>query len=204
MAESSNPTFSKTAYDRLPSSVRKLGKDAQTVCIHLRLRKSADTIAKETGIGPDATALLVSEVTRALIASGNYDMIADPVFVPIDEEEGESLRSSGPDMEDKILAGRFMSSLKKALASIPVFERRLLHLFFEARLSAKEIRAFLKASGGGRAPEKDADVFSQIDKALKMLLDSLSNETNIGRGTLTIKGLKEVLSQTGVETGLMA
>ncbi len=194
MAES----FSKTAYDRLPLSVRRLDKKAQTVCIHLRLRKTPETIAGEMNIPPHLAAQLVAEVRRTLIASGNYHMISDPVFVPVGGEEGVEPQSAEPAMEDKILAGKFLAALKKSLAGLPPFERRLLHLFFGRRMTAKEICAFMKISGVNKAPVRESELFQLLDKAVKKLLGSLTQTTAIGRGTLTVKGLKEVLDETGV------
>ncbi|MBI3794942.1 MAG: hypothetical protein HY280_09490 [Nitrospinae bacterium] len=197
MEESFKSSFTKTAYDRLPASVRRLGKNAQTACIHLRLRKSPEAIAEEMGIRHDESALLVSEVRRALISSGNYDMIADPVFVPLDGEDGMEPASNEPAMEDKIMAEKFLSALAKALGELPALDGRLLRLFFEGKMTAKEIAAFLKKAGFDDAPKKETDVFQHVDKALKRVLDSVTHATPIGRGTLTVRGLREILSQTG-------
>lgn len=193
--------FSKTAYERLPASVKKMDVTAQTVCINLRLRKSTETIAVEMGLDPEIASRVVAEVRRTLIASGNYGMISEPEFVDIGGEDGFDLAAGGPDMEDKILAGNFLAALKKTLASLPSAERRLLHLFFGRRMTAKEICSFMAASGS-KPPKKESELFSLLDKALKKLLDSLSQSTPIGRGTLTVKGLREILDQTGsVSTG---
>jgi DNA-directed RNA polymerase specialized sigma subunit len=191
--------FSKTAYDRLPASVRKLDKNAQTVCIHLRLRKTPEAIAGEMKLSPDDASRVIAEVRRTLIASGNYDMIADPVFVPLGGDDGVEPVMVEADMEDKILAGNFLAALKKSFAGLPASERRLLHLFFGRRMTAKEICSFLAASGS-KPSRKESELFPLLDKALKKLLDSLSQSTPIGRGTLTVKGLREILDQTGASS----
>ncbi|MBI5178973.1 MAG: hypothetical protein HZA04_06905, partial [Nitrospinae bacterium] len=196
--------FSKTAYDRLPAAVRKLERDAQTVCIHLRLRKTTARIAAEMNIAPDEASRLEELVRRTLIATGNYDLIADPQFVQIGEEGAAEPAAGGAGDEDRILAGEFLRALKSSLASLAPGERRILHLFFGLKMTANSILDFQQRSEldievGGKPVKTPADVFSAVEKALKKLLGALTDETPIGRGTLTVKGLKEVLDQTGVE-----
>ncbi len=195
-------SFSATAYQRLPVAVRKMPKEAQTVCILLRLRKSGETIAREMALPRDEADRLIGEVTRARILSGNYDMIADPAFVLLDE--AGTAAAEGPGMEERVMARNFLRALQKALGALERDERRLLHLFFERRMTAAEIAAFLKNSGvlienGGAPVTGPADVFALIDAAMRKLLDAVDAATPIGRGTLTVKGLKEVLFQTGVD-----
>ncbi len=195
-------SFSHTAYQRLPVAVRKMPKEAQTVCIYLRLRKSEETIRDEMALPPGEVSRLIAEVKRTLIVNGNYDIIADPSFVPLDEADGAA--EEGPGMEERVMARAFLRALGDALESLTRDERRLLHLFFERRMTAAEIAAFLKGTGvrlesGGAAVAGPAEVFAMIDRAVKNLLDAVSETTPIGRGTLTVKGLKDVLYQTGVD-----
>lgn len=197
-------SFSKTAYDRLPAAVRKLEKDAQTVCIHLRLRKATARIAAEMDIAPDEAARLEELVRRTLIAGGNYDLISNPQFVPIGEEGAAEPVAGGAAAEDRILAGEFLKALKTSLASLAPGERRILHLFFGRKMTANGILDFqqreaLDLEVGGKPVKTQTEVFSAVEKSLKKLLGELTDETPIGRGTLTVKGLKEVLDQTGVE-----
>lgn len=194
--------FSPTAYQRLPVAIRKMAKEAQTVCIYLRLRKSEETISGEMGLPPDMVARLVAEVRRTLIVSGNYDIIADPSFVALEEADGAV--AGGPGMEERILARDFLRALRDALGSLARDERRLLHLFFERHMTANEIVGFLRGTGirlesGETSVTGPAEVFYMIDRAVKRLLDAVAEATPIGRGTLTVKGLKEVLYQAGVD-----
>lgn len=195
-------SFSHTAYQRLPAAVRKMAKEAQTVCIYLRLRKSEETIRDEMALPPDEVARLVAEVKRTLIVNGNYDIISDPSFVPLEYADGAVADGSG--MEETVLARNFLRALRDALGSLGRDERRLLHLFFERHMTAAEIAGFLKGTGvrlehGDTAVTSPAEVFYMIDRAVKKLLDAVAEATPIGRGTLTVKGLKDVLYQTGVD-----
>jgi len=195
--------FSRTAYDRLPASIRKLDRNAQTVCIHLRLRKPVERIAADMGLPPDEVRRLEDEVRRELIATGNYDILCGPQFVPIGDD-GVDPAAPGYDNEDMILAGAFVAALRGSVAALPPWDRRLLHLFFERRMTAGEMLSFLRVAGigpesGGKTPQTKAEVFYLVEKALQKLLESISAATPIGRGTLTVKGLKEVLREIGVE-----
>jgi DNA-directed RNA polymerase specialized sigma24 family protein len=199
--------FSKTAYDRLPASVKKLSKDAQTVCIYLRLRKDSARIALETGRPRDETDRLVKEVQRTLICSGNYDIIADPVFVSLDalHENGRGMEpAAAPDApENRLMLEQFLSALKAAISSLATAERRILHLYFERQMTGSQIFEFFRKSrltmNSDAAPGSESDVYYFIERALKKLLSLMADSTPIGRGTLTVKGLKEVLAQTGVK-----
>lgn len=195
-------SFSHTAYQRLPVAIRKMAKEAQTVCIYLRLRKSEETIRDEMALPSDEVARLIAEVKRTLIVNGNYDIIADPSFVPLEEADGAVV--DGASMEESVMARNFLRALRDALGSLSRDERRLLHLFFERHMTAAEIAGFLKGTGvrlgnGVAMVTGSTDIFSMIDRAVKNLLGALAETTPIGRGTLTVKGLKEVLYQTGVE-----
>ena len=199
MAES----FSRTAYERLPVAIKRLGKNAQTVCVHLRLRNTPEAISRETGLPPDETERLVAEVRQALVASGNYDMISDPKFVQIAGDESDShcgveLASKEASMEDKLLADNFLAALGSSLSGLGAMERRLLFLFFERRMAAGEISSFMASVGNDKFPRKESDVLQLLEKTLRKLLDLLTRATPIGRGTLTVKGLKDVLDQTGL------
>ncbi len=195
-------SFSHTAYQRLPVAVRKMTKEAQTVCIYLRLRKSEEAIREEMALPPDEVSRLITEVKRTLIINGNYDIIADPSFVPLEEADGAA--ADGPGMEESVMARNFLRALRGALGGLSRDDRRLLHLFFERHMTAVEIAGFLKGTGvqlehGGAAVTGPAEVFAMLDRAVKNLLDAVAEATPIGRGTLTVKGLKDVLYQTGVE-----
>lgn len=194
--------FSKTAYTRLPAAVRKLPRNAQTVCIFLRLRKTEEQISREMEISPDETSRLANEVKRTLIVSGNYDMIAGPVFVSLDNFNGEGRTpepvSGETAMEDSLLLKKFIEALKKGLSLLEQDERRILHLFFERRMTGNEIFDFQNRSGTGHRFKGHSDVFYFIEKTLGKLLSRVNETTPIGRGTLTVKGLKEILGDTGV------
>ncbi|GMT41890.1 MAG: hypothetical protein IEMM0002_0301 [bacterium] len=212
--------FSKTAYNRLPAAVRKLPEPAQTACIFLRLRKTEDKIADEMGLSQHETALLVNEVKRTLMTSGNYDLIADPVFVPFDAVGNTVGAASGAaagdgggyepaaleeSPEDRVLLENFISALKSAISTLAPAEKRILHLFFERQMTGAQILDFYGKCGLTLDPErksatqKQPDVFYFIDKTLKKLVSQMADSTPIGRGTLTVKGLKEILDQTGLK-----
>lgn len=194
-------SFSRTAYERLPSAVKRLERDAQTVCIHLRLRRPEERIARDMGLPAEEVARLAGLVRRTLILSGGYDIISDPVFVRIDDVDASRLSSAGAGMEESLLAERFLTALEAALGGLSRGERRLLHLFFERRMEASEIASFLKSSGAMEREGVGAEpreILRGVETALKKLLDAVNEATPIGRGTLTVKGLREVLEQTGV------
>ena len=200
-------SFSKTAYNRLPVSVRKLSKDAQTVCINLRLRKSRAQIAADSGFTPDVTDRLIKEVQRTLIVSGNYDIISDPVFVSLDavNENGHSVEPAAnrDEPENRLMLEQFLAALKKNILILSVTERRILHLYFERQMTGSQISEFIKKGGlsadSGNTPASESEVYYLVEKSLKRLVADMADSTPIGRGTLTVKGLKEVLTQTGVQ-----
>ncbi|MDH5542855.1 MAG: hypothetical protein OEY64_07820 [Nitrospinota bacterium] len=190
--------YSQTAYARLPSEIKKLSKDAQTACISLRLRKTEEQIARETGIDTERVTELADEVRRTLILNGKYDLISDPVFIPLDSAEVEPSSNEGAGPEEKIVLGKFLKKLEESLQTLPVAEKQLLHLFFQQRMSAQEIAGFMGKLGNVRG-KSEAEVFGDIEKAVRKLLSSIEESTPLGRGTLTVKGLKEILHETGVE-----
>lgn len=198
-------SFSKTAYDRLPSSVKKLSKEAQTVCIYMRLRKNADQIQRATELPPAQTDRLIKEVQRTLIVAGSYDIIADPVFVSLDavDENGRQMEPAATveEPENRLMLEEFLAALKKAVSSLAVAERRVLHLYFERQQTGAQIYEFIKRSGLAEqaSPASESEVYYLIERSLKKLLSRMADSTPIGRGTLTVKGLKEILSQTGVQ-----
>ena len=200
-------SFSKTAYNRLPAAVRKLSKKAQTVCINLRLRKSAARIATDTGMPPDETDRLIKEVQRTLIVSGNYDIISDPVFVSLDavNENGHGIEpaASRDEPENRIMLEQFFAALKNAIKSLSASERRILHLYFERQMTGSQICGFLEKGGlaadSGGVPSSESEVYHLLEKSLKKLIAGMADSTPIGRGTLTVKGLKEILTQTGLQ-----
>jgi len=190
--------YSQTAYARLPSEIRKLSKDAQTACISLRLRKTEEQISKETGIETDRVTELADEVRRTLILNGKYDLISDPVFISLDSAEVEpaSVEHTGP--EENILLEKFLKVLGKSIQLLTIAEKQLLHLFFQQRMSAQEIAGFMEKLGAGDN-KSEAQVFSDIEKVIRKLLSTIEESTPLGRGTLTVKGLKEILHETGVK-----
>lgn len=198
-------SFSKTAYARLPAAVKKLSKEAQTVCIYMRLRKSADQIQRETALPPDRTESLMKEVQRTLICSGSYDIIADPVFVSLDavDEQGRQMEPAATveAPENRMMLEEFLTALTASISALEAQEKRILHLYFERQQTGAQIYEFIKQSGlaGQAEPASESEVYYLIERSLKKLLSRMADSTPIGRGTLTVKGLKEILSQTGVQ-----
>jgi len=191
--------FSDTAYSRLPVEVRKLPRDAQTVCVFLRLRKSEEEIARETGFPPAEIARLANDVKRALILSGKYDIISDPVFLSLDELPAPPGERDPVSSEDRLMVREFISALEAAVAELPAPERRLLHLFFQQRMKPAEITEFLTRVGRQKqSPKSEPEAVKMMENILKKLLDTMDGKTKIGRGTLSIKGLKTIFYETGV------
>ncbi len=203
-------SFSPTAYNRLPVSVKGLSREAQTACIFMRLRKTEGQIAQEMAISIDEAARLANTVRRALISSGEYDLIADPVMVSLSENSDNSengkggleLASAETGMEEHVLISEFISALGEATAGLNTDERRLLHLFFERGMTGAQILDFMNKGGQAASQTKplksESDVYYMLEKVLKGLVSRMADDTPIGRGTLTVKGLKDIFSQTGV------
>lgn len=198
-------SFSKTAYDRLPAAVKKLSKEAQTVCIYMRLRKSADQIQRATALPPAQTDRLMKEVQRTLIVAGSYDIIADPVFVSLDavDENGRRMEPAATveAPENRLMLEEFLAALTASISALEAQERRVLHLYFERQMTGAQIYEFIKPGGltGQAETASESEVYYLIERSLKKLLSRMADSTPIGRGTLTVKGLKEILSQTGVQ-----
>ena len=185
--------FSKTAYDRLPASIRELTKEAQTVCVFLRLRKTEEQITSETGFPAEKVSTLADEVRRTLIVDGKYDLVSEPQFTRLGGESGELAAPETIDPEERMVLDEFIEELENAVGAMEESERKILHLYFHERMSVKEIAGFFeKTESGGR------DTLAEIETAVKNLLAKLKGSVSFGSGGLTVKGLKEILNETGV------
>jgi DNA-directed RNA polymerase specialized sigma subunit len=185
--------FSKTAYDRLPASIRSLPKETQTVCVFLRLRKTEEQITCETGFPAEKVSSLADEVRRTLIVDGKYDLVSEPQFTRIDDDRSELAAPETIDPEERMILDKFIDELEVAVSTMEERERKILHLYFHERMSVKEISEFLEktGNGGGR-------VLAEIETAVKSLLAKLKGSSTFGSGILTVKALKDILNETGV------
>lgn len=194
--------FNNTAYNRLPAEVKRLSRDTQTVCIFLRLRKTEEQIALKTGFPSARVSELANEVKRALIVGGKYDLLADPVIVSLDGLEGVGREPASDQIspEESLMLKKFISALDEAVSGLARNEKRILHLFFQRRMTGRGMLDFFRKAGSKneKLPKSEPEVFYMIEKAIKKLLMKMEESTPIGRGTLTVKGLKEILFETGV------
>ncbi len=196
--------FSNTAYQRLPSEIKKLSRDTQSVCIFLRLRKTEEQIAVETGFPLSKVSKLSSEVKRTLIANGKYDIITDPLMISIDADNSGRMEPLSVEIspEDRLALKTFLTSLEKAISGMENDDRKLLHLFFHQRMTGREILRFYEKTGmnGAEMPKSVGGVFRSVETVLKKLLAKMKNTATIGHNNLSVKALKSVLSETGVAT----
>ena len=185
--------FSRTAYDRLPASIRVLPKEAQTICVFLRLRKTEEQISVETGFPADRVSSLADEVRRTLIVDGKYDLVSEPQFTRLDDDKGELAAIESVDPEERLILDRFIDELEIAISTMEERERKILHLYFHERMRVKDITDFLEKTEVGKI-----DAVAEIETAVKNLLAKLKESLSFGSKGLTIKGLKDILNETGV------
>lgn len=201
--------LSPSAVKRLPSAVRALPEKAQLAFVFLRMRKTAGFIAKELKIPHAEAESLVKQVQETLFKSGSADLICDPVFFPIDAPSdgsggsGMDIPGKTMDIAEQVELKRFLDILRKALESAPRDERRLLSLWFNRDLRAKDILSFYKNLGvalmGGKpiGETSEQDVFYAIEKSVRNLLKSVRSNIKGGGMDITVSTLRAILDEMG-------
>ena len=207
-----NSFLSDSAKRRLPSAIQKLSEKEQAVFVFLRMRKDEQHIARELGIPLSEAPDLITAVQSALAATGALDLISDPVFYPIghpthpgdDDQRPLELASNDIDMADRVALDQFYDILKKSIAQMPQEGRRLLGLWFNKGMPAKDILLFYNNIGADISNSKSIkdstaqDVFYAVEKNIRILLDLVRNNMGERENELTPALLKEVLKETGL------
>jgi hypothetical protein len=173
------------------------------------MRKTPGFIAKELKISQAESESLVKEVQEALFKNGSADLICDPVFFPIDVSpdgfRGAVMDIPGKTMDiaEHVELKRFLDAMRKALESAPREERRLLSLWFNRDLRAKDILSFYKNLGvplvDGKPIGKtsEQDVFYAIEKSVRNLLKSVRSNIKGGGMDITVSTLRAILDEMG-------
>jgi len=204
-------SISASSVKRLPVVIQALPDKERMAFIMLRMRRDKPFIAKELDVSLDEAAGIIKTVQEALIKSGSIDLIQNPVFFQIDHapdnEEGSSrpfeLSRKEMDMADQLELDHFFRTLKTSLAQMPKPSRRLLSLWFNREMKAKEILAFYKRLGLRMTDKpisecEEQDVFYALEKNIRNLLKIVrTNLKHEGEG-LTPSSLKAILNETGV------
>ncbi len=204
--------FSASASKRLPVAIQKLPAPEQKAFVLLRMRRGESEISRELSIPLDEARAVVRRVQEALIRSGSLDLIKSPLFFQIDHPAKEEDSPGRPvqlakeqiDMEDRIALDRFYDALKISLDQLPKQSRRLLDLWFNKEMKAKDIIIFYKNIGVDISSKKSIDetavndVFYALEKNIKELLELVRTNMKHDRIELTHSGLKTILNETGV------
>jgi len=204
--------FSDTAYKRLPAVIRSLPDKEREVFIMLRMRRAESFIASHLKISVSQTREMTGRVQEALIKSGSLDLIQDPVFYQLDHPRKDDQLDSRPfelaghqmDVEDRLELTRFYTALEKSIGQLPKQSRRLLDLWYNKEMKAKEILNFYNKLGvcvkEGK-PIKETtvqDVFYALEKNIKNLLAIVRTNLKQDGVELTRSALKDILNETGV------
>jgi len=204
--------FSASAVKRLPVAIQKLPILEQKAFVLLRMRRGEPEISRELSIPLDEAKVVVRRVQEVLIRSGALDLIKNPLFFQLDHPAKEEDSPGRPvelakkqiDMEDRIALDRFYDALETSLAQLPNQSRRLLDLWFNKEMKAKDIIIFYKNIGVNISSRKSinetavSDVFYALEKNIKELLELVRTNMKHDRIELTHTGLKTILNETGV------
>jgi len=204
--------FSASSIKRLPVAIQSLPENQRLAFVMLRMRRDKAFIARELGESLEEAGRIIKSVQEALIKSGAIDMIQNPVFFQIDHahenEEGSGrpfeLSRAEMDMADQLELDNFYRILRLSLEQLPKQSRRLLSLWFNKEMKAKEILSFYKRLGiaisGGKPVEQctEQDVFYALEKNIKKLLEIVRSNQKHEEVELTPSSLKAILTETGV------
>ncbi len=206
-------SLSASAINRLPNAIKELGEKEQSVFVLLRMKRDEVYIAINLEIPISEARELIHSVQTALAKSGSLDLVQDPVFYPIDhpvgDDDGDSgyFQLAGEQMEisDQVALDRFYQILERSICEMEKEDRRLLGLWFNKEMKAREILSFYKNIGIDISPKKPIvetetqDVFYAIEKNIqklsKIVRSYLAEE---GMEAITPTGLKAILDETGV------
>jgi len=204
--------ISATSIKRLPVVIQALPENERMAFIMLRMRRDKTFIARELGLSLDEAGRVIHNVQEALVKTGAIDMIQNPIFFQIDHApEGEDgpgpryeLAREEMDMADQMELDSFFRILRVSLDQMPKQGRRLLSLWFNKEMKAKDILGFYQRLGipiSDNKPVEDCteqDVFYALEKNIKNLLGIVrSNQKHEGM-KLSPSSLKAILNETGV------
>ncbi|MBI5816102.1 MAG: hypothetical protein HZB29_10905 [Nitrospinae bacterium] len=204
--------LSDSARKRLPQAIQKLSEKEQMTFILLRMKRDAAYISRELKVTLDKAREMIRAVQDELVKSGSLDLIQDPVFYPIDQPVGDDerpgpgfqLASEDMDMADQIAMSRFYKTLGESLDKMPKEGRRLLSLWFNKDMRAKDILNFYKGLSLPLTDSKpisttsEQDVFYALEKNIRNLLTIVRTNMSGEGQSLTLAMLKEILDETGV------
>lgn len=204
--------FSDTAYKRLPTAIKNLPENERDVFILLRMRRPESLIAAQLGISLELTREIVGNVQETLIKSGSLDLIQNPVFYQLDHPRSDGDLDSRPfelpghemDVADQLELENFYKVLEKSISQLPKRSKRLLDLWYNKEMSAKDILSFYNKLGvslkeGKPIGETTAqDIFYALEKNIKNLLEIVRTNLKQDGVELTRSALKAILNETGV------
>ncbi|MDH5511056.1 MAG: hypothetical protein OEZ32_11995 [Nitrospinota bacterium] len=204
--------FSSSSIKRLPVAIQGLPENERMTFVMLRMRRDKAFIARELGLGLDEAGMIIKTVQEALIKSGAIDMIQNPVFFQVDHapenDDGPGkpfeLSRDEMDMVDQLELDNFFRILRGSLEMMDKPGRRLLSLWFNKEMKAKDIVNFYKRLGIDITDSKpieqstEQDVFYALEKNIKKLLKIVRSNLGHKEMELTPSSLKAILTETGV------
>lgn len=204
--------LSPTSIKRLPAAIRKLPKMEQSVFVLLRMRRDEVRIARELDITVAEAREMIRSVQETLVKEGALDLVQDPVFFPIahsesDGAEGETCYEpveKGLGAEERLALDRFYKTLAESVEKMPKEGRRLLSLWFNNEMRAKDILNFYRnlglpiSSGKSMSETTEQDVFYAIEKNVRNLLEIVRSNMSEEDIKLTPAGLRAILEETGI------
>ncbi len=204
--------FSQSAYKRLPAAIQGLPEKEKAAFIFLRMKRNDAFIAKELDVSLTEAKGIILNVQETLIKSGTLDLIKDPVFYQIDHPketdsgDGRSFELPAHDMDmvDQITLDHFYKAIGDSLNELPKPNRRLMSLWFNKEMTAKDILSFYKKLGLPITDRKpigkttEQDVFYALEKNIKKLLEIVRTHLDQEGEELTPSALKAILNETGV------
>jgi hypothetical protein len=204
--------ISPSSIKRLPVAIQGLPENERMAFVMLRMRRDKPFIARELGVSLEEAGGIIRVIQEALIKTGAIDMIQNPVFFQIDHvRDGEDgpgkrfeLSRDEMDMADQLELESFFRILRASLEQLPKAGRRLLSLWFNKEMKAKDILGFYHRLGIPLSENKpieacrEQDVFYALEKNIKILLGIVrSNQKHEGM-ELTPSTLRAILNETGV------
>ncbi|MGK7346573.1 MAG: hypothetical protein ACNS63_12280 [Candidatus Nitrospinota bacterium M3_3B_026] len=205
--------LSPSSIKRLPAAIRKLPKMEQSVFVLLRMRRDEVRIARELDITVAKAREMIRSVQEALVKEGALDLVQDPVFFPIAHSESGDGGGGGAfyepaekglGAEERLALDRFYKTLAESVEKMPKEGRRLLSLWFNDEMRAKDILNFYRnlglpvSSGKSIHETTEQDVFYAIEKNVRNLLEIVRSNMSEEDIKLTPAGLRAILEETGV------
>jgi len=204
--------FSKSALKRLPVAIQNLPERERMTFVFLRMKRDESFIARELGATIDEARRVIKTVQETLIRTGALDLVQDPVFYRIDhplKEEDEPFRPyqvAGKEMDiaDRIALDQFYQALETSIGQLPAESRRLLGLWFNKEMRAKDILNLYRRLGLNLSSKRsimdttEQDIFYALEKNIKKLLELVRTNMKHEEIELTPSSLKAILNETGV------